>query len=163
MRHHIGRSFEGHRLEDQCPCPQEPCGLIDTMKAVEECKHHVLGAGATIRQAHPANTCPAKPDAPEVTPLGEYGEDWLVTGTSDAHSAEEAVRASWKEELNDEDYQEQYGDVQLGDLQIEYRDDWAWKRYPGRYRWEPLDEGDELVSGTKGNGLQRFAGFMVRL
>lgn len=99
----------------------------------------------------------------DVTPLGEYGEDWLVTGTGDAHSAEEAVRAMWKNDLDDEDYQEQYGDVQLGDLQIEHRTDWAWKRYPGRTPDEPLDEGDELVSGAKGEGLPHFAGFVVRL
>ncbi|MGL3804701.1 hypothetical protein ACSYDW_01250 [Paeniglutamicibacter sp. R2-26] len=100
---------------------------------------------------------------PQVTPLGEYGEDWLVTGTSDAHSAEEAVRAGWKADLSDEDYQEQYGDVQLGDLRMTYRNDWAWKRYPGRTPEEPLDEGDELVSGAKAHGLPIFAGYMVTL
>jgi hypothetical protein len=104
-----------------------------------------------------------KTETPDVTPLGEYGEDWLVTGTSDAHSAEEAVRDQWKLDLGAEDYAEQYGDVQPGDLQMTHLTDWAWKRYPGRTADEPLDEGDELVHGAQSEGLPRFAGYLVTL
>lgn len=28
MSEHIGRSWTEHPIEDTCPCPQEPCGLI---------------------------------------------------------------------------------------------------------------------------------------
>ncbi|WP_043709852.1 hypothetical protein [Leifsonia aquatica] len=57
---HYGRSFEGHWMEDDCPCPQEPCGLVS--KPVEECDQHPLGRFKTIRQSHPAERCPARFD-----------------------------------------------------------------------------------------------------
>lgn len=55
---HIGRSFVGHHLEDECPCPQEPCGLVDAAKADPNCPQHPVSAGKTIRQSHLPESCP---------------------------------------------------------------------------------------------------------
>lgn len=61
---HIGRSWDSHELEDECPCPQEPCGLIDRSKVVGHCNQHPPQAVKTIRQSHVAKDCPgARPDA----------------------------------------------------------------------------------------------------
>lgn len=62
---HIGRSFTGHSLEDTCPCPQEPCGLIATVRVDPACPQHPLQAGKTIRQSHDAARCPAAPASPD--------------------------------------------------------------------------------------------------
>lgn len=56
---HIGRSFGSMRhLEDGCPCPKEPCGLVDRAKVVAECQQHPVGRMKTIRQSHEAKDCP---------------------------------------------------------------------------------------------------------
>lgn len=54
---HFGRSWEGHPLEDECPCPQEPCGLVS--EPVEECEQHPMIRSKTMRQGHSADMCPA--------------------------------------------------------------------------------------------------------
>lgn len=59
--HHIGRSWDGHAIEDECPCPKAPCGLVVQETASEECDQHPLSAGRTIRQGHPAGQCPGRP------------------------------------------------------------------------------------------------------
>lgn len=56
--YHMGRSFHGTRLEDDCPCPKEPCGLVGD--PVDECEEHPLSAGKTIRQMHSAKQCPGR-------------------------------------------------------------------------------------------------------
>lgn len=58
---HIGRAFEGHPLEDGCPCPQESCGLIDIEKADRDCPQHGFLKAKTMRQGHKAGECPAGP------------------------------------------------------------------------------------------------------
>lgn len=58
MSHHIGRSWSGHPIEDECPCPQESCGLVDSNRADLLCPHHSMAAGKTIRQMHTAGRCP---------------------------------------------------------------------------------------------------------
>ena len=55
---HVGRSWTSHPLEDECPCPQEPCGLIAMSKIVAECPQHALGAAKTFRQTHMPENCP---------------------------------------------------------------------------------------------------------
>lgn len=55
---HIGRSWTGTHIEDECPCPKTACGLVSTRGADESCSHHPFRAAKTIRQAHPANRCP---------------------------------------------------------------------------------------------------------
>jgi hypothetical protein len=65
---HIGRGWEGHEIEDACPCPQEPCGLVDLGRAADDCdQHHPLKARST-RQGHSLANCPGPPDpAPDLT------------------------------------------------------------------------------------------------
>lgn len=55
---HIGRSFQGHPLEDACPCPQEPCGLVAMDKALPACDQHGFRKAKTLRQRHLAEQCP---------------------------------------------------------------------------------------------------------
>jgi hypothetical protein len=55
---HIGRSFAGHPLEDDCPCPQEPCGLIALDRADNDCPQHGFQKAKTMRQSHVAEQCP---------------------------------------------------------------------------------------------------------
>lgn len=52
---HVGRSWTGHRIEDECGCPQHECGLV-TPKAT--CREHGFSHAKTIRQAHPSDHCP---------------------------------------------------------------------------------------------------------
>lgn len=56
---HIGRSFEGHPLEDDCPCPKAACGLVIHEMVDPDCPQHALTACKTIRQSHSASVCPA--------------------------------------------------------------------------------------------------------
>lgn len=56
---HFGRNFSGTMMEDACPCGQAPCGLVDARLVDDECIQHPFGRAKTIRQAHPANQCPA--------------------------------------------------------------------------------------------------------
>lgn len=55
---HLGRSFSGHWLEDDCPCPQEACGLVRWDRAVPECDQHSMGSSKTMRQGHQWDKCP---------------------------------------------------------------------------------------------------------
>lgn len=57
---HVGRSWEGHPLEDECPCPKEPCGLVRVSRADPTCEQHPIARARTIRQAHPPERCPAQ-------------------------------------------------------------------------------------------------------
>ena len=57
MSEHIGRSWTEHPLEDACPCPQEPCGLIAVTRIDPACGQHALAAGKTIRQSHTPERC----------------------------------------------------------------------------------------------------------
>lgn len=57
LKVHIGRSFTGHPLEDDCPCHKAPCGLVDIED--EDCPQHSWRAYKTIRQTHSADECPA--------------------------------------------------------------------------------------------------------
>lgn len=57
---HIGRSWEGHGIEDDCPCPKAPCGLVVQETASEACDQHPPSARRSIRQSHPADQCPAR-------------------------------------------------------------------------------------------------------
>lgn len=61
--HHLGRSFNGTAIEDDCPCPKAPCGLIIGGQESPECgQHH---PGKTIRQGHAPDQCPGTPPRPE--------------------------------------------------------------------------------------------------
>lgn len=56
---HIGRSWNGHTLEDACPCPQEKCGLVAYKNISQECTQHPFTASKTIRQTHTTEMCEA--------------------------------------------------------------------------------------------------------
>lgn len=54
---HMGRSWSGHWIEDECPCPQEPCGLVSYDKVVESCPQHYYGRAKTMRSIHLSGDC----------------------------------------------------------------------------------------------------------
>lgn len=59
--HHIGRSFKPGSIEQECPCPVLPCGLVSQQAANEvDCPQHALGSAKTIRSAHDADKCPGE-------------------------------------------------------------------------------------------------------
>lgn len=60
MTSHIGRSFEGHSLEDGCPCEKAPCGLVIYPEGIDNaCAEHPVYRAKTLRQAHSKERCPA--------------------------------------------------------------------------------------------------------
>jgi hypothetical protein len=56
--HHVGRSWTGTPLEDACPCPKQPCGLVRQGDAHPDCREHPIGRAKSMRQGHPADKCP---------------------------------------------------------------------------------------------------------
>ena len=56
---HIGRAWTGHAVEDECLCPQAPCGLVISGEVHPDCPQHQ--ANKTIRQGHAAEDCPGPP------------------------------------------------------------------------------------------------------
>lgn len=90
MSDHIGRSFDGHPLEDACPCPQEPCGLIDVSRIDPTCGQHSLAAGKTIRQSHTPERCPVTaPTSPKPhTPSDPNDLRTALTKLADEHDAQ---------------------------------------------------------------------------
>ena len=55
---HIGRSWSDTRLEDECPCPKEPCGLVRMGSTDPACTEHPWQRNQTMRQIHTARACP---------------------------------------------------------------------------------------------------------
>lgn len=90
-----------------------------------------------------------------VITLGEDGDQWMVTGTSDAHSADEAVR-NWFEDQTGETLEASFLADDLIELNIEYRTDWCWLQGGT----EPHGEEDRLVIGSAWGKC--FAGFVVQ-
>ena len=58
-RFHVGRSWTGHTIEDECPCSQEVCGLVQ-FDVMSDCPEHGRQASKTMRQGHLAVDCPGK-------------------------------------------------------------------------------------------------------
>lgn len=54
---HVGRSWNGHPLEDQCPCVKAACGLVAEVN--DMCGQHGVMASKTMRQIHHARDCEA--------------------------------------------------------------------------------------------------------
>lgn len=44
---HVGRSWTGNRLERDCPCPKQPCGLVAMDEADPDCPQHAFWAAKT--------------------------------------------------------------------------------------------------------------------
>lgn len=61
---HVGRAFTGTDLEDSCPCPKAPCGLVIQDMADPACDQHPIDAAKTMRQIHRARLCPGHRAAP---------------------------------------------------------------------------------------------------
>jgi hypothetical protein len=82
LEFHIGRSWSGSDLEDSCPCPKEPCGLVSRLRVVQECKQHPFKAAKSIRQSHSAEDCAAIVEARK--PVYSYsvseweGHGWVL-------------------------------------------------------------------------------------
>lgn len=64
---HIGRHWpvsyshgKGETIEDQCPCPTEPCGHIAHDKIDPDCPQHAMSAAKTMRSNHLAKDCPGE-------------------------------------------------------------------------------------------------------
>ncbi len=91
---HVGRSFGGHPIEDECPCVKEPCGLVRIDDANPACEHHPPERLKTMRQGHAAHRCPHEPTAREAK-----GRRWY-----DLVTADNAEAAHWRE-LSEEDRQ----------------------------------------------------------
>ncbi len=59
---HVGRSWSGTEIEDGCPCPKAPCGLVVGLRVYGgDSEQHT--AAKTIPQAHAAEPCPGRREA----------------------------------------------------------------------------------------------------
>lgn len=61
---HCARAWTGTAIEQSCPCPKEPCGLVDPGRAHPDCLHHPLKRGKSFRQIHSEDHCPGTQSAP---------------------------------------------------------------------------------------------------
>jgi hypothetical protein len=58
---HVSRHWTGPGArEEECPCPKEPCGFVDTAKAVPECQEHPPNRCKSIRDSHWIEQCPGR-------------------------------------------------------------------------------------------------------
>lgn len=99
MIYHVGRSWSGTKLEDDCPCEKAPCGLVASMN--DSCSQHSPFAIKTIRQMHTENDCPGgkmidlksqfltEPDVEAENQ--ELHNEWMIEHIR-ANAAEERVR-----------------------------------------------------------------------
>jgi hypothetical protein len=55
---HVGRAEHGTAVEDDCPCGQAPCGLVDTSRVADRCKVHGPSAAVDLLQHHRPGECP---------------------------------------------------------------------------------------------------------
>ncbi|MGO2807920.1 MAG: hypothetical protein ACTIAQ_04235 [Glutamicibacter arilaitensis] len=96
-----------------------------------------------------------------VQELGEDSDMWIVGGTSDAHSAEEAVR-QWFENTTGETIEAFQDADDLVEFTINFRKDWAW--LPGNNPEDPMDEAMLVYphDGVSVGHLPAFAGFLVQ-
>jgi len=54
---HVGRSWKGTHLEDDCPCDKAPCGLVIWSRIQRDCGQHALRFMKTLRQIHSGDEC----------------------------------------------------------------------------------------------------------
>ncbi|HJX78581.1 hypothetical protein [Glutamicibacter sp.] len=87
-----------------------------------------------------------------VQTMGEDGAQWLVTGTTDAHSADEAVRQHVEHESG-ETIEALLDADELVEFAFQHRTDWAW--VPMTYDASYLIHGEDSVSRLQ------FAGYLV--
>ena len=83
-RLHVGRNWTDHAMEDECPCEQAPCGLVDTENTNPECTQHPFGRSKTVRQSHMADECPDAPGRePWYVKIRRYDGSESVVATTD--------------------------------------------------------------------------------
>lgn len=82
VKFHIGRAWDGHAIEDQCPCDKAACGLV--VQGHPTCPQHSWSAGRTMRQLHWEIACPASQPLKgvHVTDRIEREEVWNVAETA---------------------------------------------------------------------------------
>ena len=99
MIYHVGRSWSGTRLEDDCPCEKASCGLVASID--DSCPQHSPVAIKTIRQMHTEDNCPGekmidpKPQfltEPDVEAENQKLHNELMIEHIRANAAEERVR-----------------------------------------------------------------------
>lgn len=94
-----------------------------------------------------------------VQELGEDGDLWMVTGTTDAHSADEAVR-QWVEAQTGETIEALHDADDLIEFRFILRNDWALK--PGPNNADPMEDATLLFGLTAFlHNFPTFTGFLV--
>lgn len=135
---HVGRAWTGHQMEDECPCPQEPCGLVSLGKVVEDCPQHAFGRFKTMRQGHKDIACPSLKQVWET-------EDavLIIMGT---HDSKEALQLA----------KEYYADNEIDDYDasLEQFEAVAKKKWINRHSSEYESEhwADEIISTEEKEG-----------
>ncbi|WP_413456046.1 hypothetical protein ACLQ8T_06090 [Glutamicibacter sp. FR1] len=100
-----------------------------------------------------------------VQEMGEDSDLWIVTGTTDAHSAEEAVR-QWCEKTMEQTIEAFLDADDLVEFTITFRKDWYW--LPGGDPENPLDEAAlvypkfDLMLPDMAAVIGPFSGFLVK-
>lgn len=95
-----------------------------------------------------------------VQELGEDSDLWMVTGTTDAHSADEAVRR-WVEAQTGETIEALHDADDLVEFQFILRNDWAWK--PGPNSVDVAEDATLLFGLTAYlHNFPTFTGFLVQ-
>lgn len=100
-----------------------------------------------------------------VQEMGEDSDMWMVTGTTDAHSAEEAVR-QWCEETMEQTIEAFQDADDLVEFTITFRTDWYW--LPGNDPLNPMDEAALVYPNEEPWALSNipsigpFSGFLVQ-
>ena len=97
MKYHIGRSWSGTKLEDDCPCVKASCGLVASID--DNCGQHSPFAAKTIRQMHTEDDCPGEkmidPKPQFLTEPDEENQklhnEWMIEHIR-ANAAEDRVR-----------------------------------------------------------------------
>lgn len=84
---HIGRAWAGHTRDDDCPCPQEPCGLVALSRVAPDCPEHRTELARTMRQIHKADRCPGTSSNPARVPLRPRREQAAPQNTKSTAAA----------------------------------------------------------------------------
>lgn len=87
-----------------------------------------------------------------VQTMGEDGDQWLVVGTTDAHSADDAVRQHVEHESG-ETIEALLDADELVEFAFQHRTDWA---------WAPIkNDASYLIHGEDSASRFQFAGYLV--
>lgn len=79
FKYHVGRSWTGHQLEDDCPCVKAPCGLV--AEWAPGCPQHDPQFCKTLRQSHSFEDCPGAPEEEHELGIRVHMDDGGCTAT----------------------------------------------------------------------------------